>query len=159
MSRTRITVKDKGLKKLIKRIERKNREPIRVKVGVMSDDSAGVEKWTGNISMVELAVIHEFGAGKVPERSFIRSTFQDPMVLSEFNTLTASLSSKIIFGMPVGAALNVLGRWGVAKVKFRIEDRQIKQDLAASTIARKGHDTALIDTGRLLKSVVHKVVK
>lgn len=119
------------------------------------------------ISNVELGVVHEFGTqdGKIPERSFLRSTFdeQRPALLE--------LIRKLVRGIYEGKittqkALGVIGVKFAADVKKKVtEGEQIPPPNAPATLARKaakGEAAAaprtLIDTGRLINSVTHQVV-
>jgi hypothetical protein len=69
----KIIDKDLGWKELFKRAE--EIENGRVRVGVLSDAMVEGEDFT----LAELAAVHEYGTedGRIPERSFLRSTFDD----------------------------------------------------------------------------------
>lgn len=148
-----IEVNDSVLRKLIKRI---TGSPSRVQVGVLSGKGAE-QKVDGKLTMAGLAAIHEFGTKDIPERSFIRSSFNPPSADQE--KLQKVLAKKIYTGMRVSNALDLLGVWGAAHVQERISKREIKQELSPRTVAKKKSETALIDTGRLRQSISHKVVK
>lgn len=125
-----------------------------VKVGVLA--SAGAHD--GDISMVELAAIHEFGspAAGIPERSFIRSTFRNNReLLAKFllRTAKAVLSDKL----SVEDALGQLGLWAVSQIKRTITAHDIPPPLKASTVARKGSTKPLVDTGQLVNSISWEV--
>lgn len=115
-------------------------------------------------TMVELAAMHEFGAG-VPERSFLRSTFD--LHVGEYKTilkreLKRDIELAITQKRPVLRAADSRGMKRVAlkmegDVKKRIGTRQIPPPNAPSTIAQKGSDTPLIDTGKLRQSITSAV--
>jgi len=154
-----VVINDRVLRKLMRKLERMGVDG--VKVGVLASNATAPVEGAG-ITMIELAAIHELGSPRanIPARSFIRSTFQDATVKRDQAKLTSKLVGKIIKGtMAPHAALDVLGSWGVSRVRWRIKTKQIKQQLEASTIARKGSETALIDTGGLLNSITHVVAK
>lgn len=132
-------------------------EGAHVKVGVMSSSGRTADN---TMSMVELAAIHELGSPKarIPERSFIRSTFEKNKI--ETGRVTAKLAKQFVEGkMSLAKALGVLGAWGVAQVKNTIaRGPHLTPPLKPATIARKGSDRPLVDTGRLLGSIQHEVV-
>ena len=132
----------------------------RVHVGVLAT-GAGAQRVEGSdISVVELAAIHEFGspAAGIPERSFIRSTLQ----VHEREALrhkTAELCRAVILGaMSVDQALNLLGVWATAAIRRSITTGKITPPLKQATIDRKGSSRPLVDTGQLINSITHEVV-
>jgi len=135
-----------------------------VKVGVLSTKGGNEQAESGNISMIELAAIHEFGspAAGIPQRSFIRSTFKVHKT-KELEAFTRRLALEIINkDTPIEAALGKLGIWAVAQVKNTIKGKQTlgPEDQAnkPSTIAKKGSSTPLVDTGRLINAIASEVV-
>lgn len=148
------TVDDEAFKKLISKLEQASIK--RVKIGVFS----GTGEREGGITGVELAAIHEFGspAAGIPQRSFIRSTFENNK--PDVARITGQLASKIIKGANVAQAYAVLGTWATAQVKNTIVSgggHASWKPLAAETIARKGSSSPLIDTGRLLSSITWEI--
>lgn len=147
-----------------------------------ASDGAG-----GDLSVVDLAVVHEFGATiqhpgtpngfgrgvpipphtiEIPERSFIRSAFD--AARAKYEALAATLAGLIIDGKTdAKAALEIMGQQAASDVRERIRS-DIPPPLAASTMRRKmkktragGSDAnpvALIDTGQLAQSISHQVV-
>jgi hypothetical protein len=113
---------------------------------------------SSTITMVELAAIHEFGspAANIPERSFLRRTFaaRNP----ELQVLMGRLAKGIIAGKigPEQAA-HLLGQWSVAQVRKTITSEHIPPPLQPATIARKGSDRPLVDTGRLLGAINYEI--
>ena len=133
-----------------------------VKVGVLA--GAGGEDMHGDITMIELAAIHEFGspAAGIPERSFVRSTFERKEVSDAMAQLCGKLANAIITDkMAPAQALGLLGQWGTAEIRRTIAERLTvgpdPQENAASTIARKGSTTPLVDTGRLVNAITSSV--
>lgn len=128
-----------------------------VKVGVLASKGGAARR--GKISMAELAAIHEFGspAAGVPERSFIRRTFAAKE--QQLATFSARLAAAIIGGqMSVNRALDLLGAWGASEVKKTItEGEGVPPPNAPTTIAKKGSDRPLVDTGRLLGAIQWEV--
>lgn len=111
-----------------------------------------------DISLVELAAIHEFGspAARIPERSFIRRTFDAKHV--EIRALATKLAAKIVDGkMSVDKALTVLGQFCAAEVKKTITRDRIPPPLKPATVEAKGSDRPLVDSGRLLGAITYEV--
>jgi hypothetical protein len=126
-----------------------------VKVGILA--GAGDDD---EFSLVELATIHEFGNGHVPERSFLRSTFRRE------RAALVKLCARLVKGvmndtLTAERAFGLLGEWGVAQVQRTIRKRLTEgpedQRNAPATIAKKGSDTPLVDLGILAASITHKV--
>lgn len=128
-----------------------------VRVGVLASEG-GRENHDG-ITMVELAAIHEFGspAAGIPQRSFIRETFEQASTRDAQKKLLDKLAGAMLKNkIEPDAALALLGTWAVNEIKQRIRSG-IPPKNAASTIAKKGSSTPLVDTGRLINAVTHKV--
>lgn len=106
----------------------------------------------------ELAAIHEFGTedGRVPERSFLRSTMKAQR-RPWLDFLAARMKRVVAGKLPALAALEQLGLKAAGDVKAAIV-AGIDPSNAPSTVAAKGSDTPLIDTGRLKESIMHEVV-
>lgn len=130
-----------------------------VKVGVLAD-KGGDQTTDGGITLVELAAIHEYGspAANIPERSFIRRTF-DAEKARELAAMQGKLVGAIVEGkMSVPRALELLGQWAAAAVKKTITSGpHIPPPLKPATVAAKGSDRPLVDTGQLVNSITYKV--
>lgn len=148
-----VIVKDANWRRILKNI--KSIDGAHVKVGVLADNANA----TGDFDMVALAATHEFGspAAGVPERSFIRSTFRGPP--EWLKAITPKLAKAALEGrLEVGQALNLLGSVAASKVRATItEGDGVPPPNAPSTIAKKGSDRPLVDTGRMLNAVTWKV--
>lgn len=124
-----------------------------VRVGVLSSD---------NGDLAAYAAANEFGArikrgeGEIviPERSYLRSTLDKPS--------TAKRILKAMLGLtkPGESARDQMDRAGVVLVG-EVQEQIRRGDYAPnapSTVAKKGSDRPLIDTGRLIQSISHEVV-
>lgn len=142
--------------KQIRKNLRTTGEP-RVKIGVFQ--SSGSEP--DGISIVELAAIHEFGspAANIPERSFLRATFDGKK--AELQKVTATLAKKIMTGkITISHALDVLGQWGVSAIKRRItEGAGIPPPNAPATLKAKDSTRTLVDSSHLLNSITYVKVE
>lgn len=154
---------DGAWKKLRKKVIEIAARDAHVKVGVLAEKGADNEHGDDGITMVELAAIHEFGspAAGIPERSFIRATFAANT--DGLEKITGRLAKAVLAErMSVAQALGLLGTWGVAEIKKFIATQQVRPRLDESeagqrTIARKGSSVTLVDTGRLINAIQHKV--
>lgn len=139
-----VEVKDGVWKAIIKRLAK---VPT-VKVGVFG----GADK----------AAAHEYGSETVPERSFIRLTFQRDR--HNLKTMVAKLSGAMIRGMDPNTALELLGQWGVAAIRRTITEGPLAEwpplnpDYEAKKLAA-GKTTMLVDTGEMINSVTYKLDK
>lgn len=151
----------------------------RVKVGILTDSAhkaAESEKGKAEISMLELAAIHEFGSPEagIPERSFLRATINGKR--QQVNAAIEDLVGKEVGALletPGGpteaqadaAAKRALGKLGlklVAMIRATIRNRETvgpeDQANAPSTIAKKGSTLPLVDTGQLINALDWAVV-
>lgn len=155
---------DKGWKKLLA-IARAP-APV-VAIGIQGEDAGKVADENGEITMVVLGGVHEFGRedGTIPSRSYIRSTVDNRKV--EYAQLQKRLAGLVISGkLDVKRALGLLGE----KVKSDIQgamERGLEPPLAPSTIKGRIQGKAdakgrrvfkpLIDTGQLKNSITYQV--
>lgn len=133
-----------------------------VKVGVLGDSEH--ERQEGEaVTNVDLALIHEFGAPSagIPERSFIRSTFEKKK--SELATQAKGLVRSIYEGHETpGKALGKLGAKLAADIKKAVvagiapptsPETTARKEAKTYKGAAKGSPVPLIDTGQLLSSI------
>jgi hypothetical protein len=156
-SRKKTRLDDRVFKRLRAKVE--GIGDARVKVGVLASKGGGAVHDDSGITMVELAAIHEFGspAANIPERSFIRRTF------AEKNTELVQLQARVARALiaekvSVTQALNVLGAWAAGEIKKTVTaGPHIPPPLKPETVARKGSDRPLVDTGRLVDAITWEV--
>lgn len=161
--KNKVTVKKEGWKKLLQRVKRVG--DAKVAIGVLAD-RGGEEIHTGkgNITLLELAAIHEFGspAAHVPERSFIRGAFDDPEYRDELRAAEKQAAKLYINGKPLEACLELIGMAAVAVIRRRIT-AHIPPPLKPETIKRKTRkdgktgDVPLVDTGQLINAISYEV--
>lgn len=159
MARVRINIRDtNNILRLQQALNELNR--YKLKVGVFGEDDSG-----GQASYVMIASVHEFGAiidnGKgiitIPERSFIRSTFDEKQG-EWLSFLRQQIKLVCDFRVEPRVALERLGAKMVADIQKKIRNLQSPPN-APSTIAAKGSSNPLIDTGGLRQRIAYKVVR
>lgn len=131
-----------------------------VKVGIFGNKTARTGK-SKTKTNAELGALHEFGSFSlgIPARSFLRWPlfFRQRFIIKE----ASAGATKLMFN---GQWILVLKRLGIAC------ERAVLQAFASrgfgswapnapSTIARKGSDAPLIDTGQLRRAIASKVEK
>jgi hypothetical protein len=118
---------------------------VAARVGVRGEDGE---------DLVTIAAANEFGTATIPERSFLRSTVDEGR--AKYAKLLRQAVERMVDGVPVPLAMGVVGETLVGDVQKKIRNR-IPPPNAPSTIARKGSDVPLIDTGRLRQSIDYEI--
>lgn len=124
----------------------------KVKVGVFN----GVGGGTGELATI--AAHHEYGAPRanIPQRSYIMSTVRERK--AELNAIMArAVKLMIQRKITERQALELVGAWLANAIKGRIVSGPFAP-LKPATIARKGSDKPLIDTGQLKNAVTFIIV-
>lgn len=125
-----------------------------LKVGILAKGEDAKKEASEGLTVADVATFHEFGLG-VPQRSFIRGWYDD--FLDRNKADFRALFRQVVYGKIDRATMwQRLGLKWVADIQRRIV-AGIAPGLAASTIARKGSSTPLIDTGQLKSSVTFEV--
>lgn len=144
-----------GVDRLERNVRRAMKGPTRVKVGL----PAGTSSYPDGTSVFEVGAVHEFGSqdGRIPERSFIRSTLEKKR--SELDAMAGKIGKKVERdGGTLEEGLNLMGSVLAAAIQETIADG-VPPPNAPSTIRRKGSSKPLIDTGHLRQSITWQVVK
>lgn len=145
---------DLGFKKVMAQTALLSKAQVLVGVQEGSRTVAGYSKGRmvkGGINIAQYAAENEFGTKYIPERSFIRSTFDDNL---------ASLESFVVrqVGLVVDGSIgpiDMLKRIGLVmetNIKNTIR-RIVSPPNSPRTIARKGSSKPLIDTGAMINSI------
>jgi hypothetical protein len=111
---------------------------------------------SGDTTIADIATFNEFGTSRIPERSFIRSWFDDKKAenadLLE-RAMRAVASGKVA---NLDMALDQVGAKFAGDIQRGIRDG-IPPENDEKTIERKGSSTPLIDKGALFQSITWKV--
>jgi hypothetical protein len=163
--KVKTTERDHGWRALMKLLKDMGHEQTRVVVGVTGTKAAAIHpRSKGQLTVVDVAIQNEFGSagGKIPERSFIRST-TDANVTKYKNGIRRAFRDMLEAAIAHGEVdpkkakgLERLGLQVTGDIKRAISGG-IPPPNAPATIARKGSDTPLIDTDRLRQSISHEV--
>jgi len=141
--------KDLGLKRFKRELEKaRNAE---VLIGVHAGDKNG----EGQL-IAEYAAHNEFGTKHIPERSFMRTTF-DEQQKKLSNTIAMQYSMVKTGSTTIYRALNLIGLKHSDDIKNKINSN-IPPVNSPATIKRKKSSKTLVDTGSLRNSI-HHVVK
>ena len=151
---SRVEDKDLGLNRIIRTLN-KDLDGVVVKVGVQAKDKAVRRGKGGSIRNTDqplavIAAIHEFGLGDMPQRSFLRSAYDEnrPMI----DKMIQRVANGAVFGLGTNAALNQLGNVVQGMVQRKIVDGPFVPNSPATT-KRKKSSKPLIDTGHLRQSI------
>ena len=173
----RVTVKDAGAAELLKRV-RELSGGRRVRVGILADKPKDAVKGSASKkarirakvaaksgatkTLLEIAIIHEFGGGHVPARSFIRATMDERR--DDIAKLQVAVARQVLAGaLTAEQGLAQIGAKVASWVQARIV-AGIAPPLAASTLRQKrrlsgkGKETPLVLTGQLKSSITFAVV-
>jgi phage gpG-like protein len=151
---------DRAWRKILKTIGKMVSSDPHVRVGVLADKGGSAGHGDGGMTVLQVATIHEFGApaAGIPERSFIRSTATNKE--PEAAKMAERLAKAVVEGrMKPEKALDIYGTWFAAEVKKTITEQDIPPPLQPETIERKGSSKPLVDSGQLVQSITHEVVK
>lgn len=110
------------------------------------------------ITNVQLGLVHEFGTDHVPERSWIRSTFEEKR--AEYVELLKKLLVPVYEGKwGITRALGIVGARMASDQKKAVKTGAgIPPPNAPSTIEAKGSSRPLVDTSAMINSVTWEVV-
>lgn len=121
--------------------------------------TAGKHKETG-ADLVDIAHWNEYGTSRIPKRPFMRIAASRNE--KNWGILAEDAAEKVIDGMGVEQAVDLLGNQMVGDIKEVIGDKKLLRPNAPSTIRMKTvrgkvGDAPLIDTGQLRQSISFEV--
>lgn len=126
-----------------------------VRIGVFADKKAS--RTEGELPNAVVAAFHEFGTKDLRKRPFLRPSIKQQQ--REIFVLAEKLAGLMYDGrMGAKRALDILGLKVSTGVKNYIREGKVRPKLKKSTIAAKGSDVPLLDTGQLINSITWKVV-
>lgn len=137
------TDNDLGLKQFMRELEKAKR--VVVEIGIHTDAKNEGE------SVAQYGAYNEFGTGNIPERSFMRSTFDEntQKISQDLNNRYNQVKSG---QLTVYTALKLVGERHVGQIQLKIGSN-ISPANSPATIKRKGSSKTLIDTGIMRNSI------
>lgn len=147
MSKSRVKVVDMGLARRLAELQRLGAAG--VEVGIPQD--AGSED---GASLADIGAYMEYGTQDIPARPWLTQGVAQArpgrlLLIAARDVATGKRDAYV--------ALERLGLEVVGVIQERMT--QIQPPLKPATIAAKGSDKPLVDTGRLRQSVAHRVLK
>jgi len=158
MSGSRVEFRDLGWRDILSRVKTATSSSVRV--GIQEPEAAKIHPGREDITILEVGMINEFGseAADVPERSFLRSTMREKE--GEIVELEAEAAYKVVMEqVPAHIALDRVGKITAEFVQRKILDDRVPPPNAPATIAKKGFDHPLVESGVLAESITHRVVR
>jgi len=127
-----------------------------VAVGITSDNATTAIYGSGK-TVLEIGSIHEFGAGNLPRRSFIKNS--NELKSSEIKEKIEQVLLNISEGSDVDGELSFLGIFvqNIYKDAFISKGFGTWPDISQLTKDNKRSSQVLIDTGTLRRSINHEV--
>lgn len=125
-----------------------------VTVGIHPDNDPRIG---GGLTNTQIAVIHEFGDGHNPERSFLRKTLarRAPARL-EINTIFRAGVKAVLRGDSTADAVNNEVGKMMADAVRRTIDAGVKPANRPSTVKRKGHGLTLRETWQMYNAIDYR---
>lgn len=155
----KLKVRLKGGRKLdreIKKLSHLSKQPQEVKVGL----PAGSMNYPDGTNLIMVGAVNEFGTadGRIPERSFLRSTvINKRQVFRQF--WRSDKARELLVGQEdARILLDFLGQLAQAEVQKAIVEISEPPN-AQATIGHKGSSNPLVDTGLLRQSIRYEVDK
>jgi hypothetical protein len=106
-----------------------------------------------DVTVLEVAVTHEFGTEDIPARPFLRETISREAKKIE-ERIAKELKQVAMGKQGWRKAYNRIGAFAASKIKNTIRrSKSWAEPLQQKTIDRKGSSTPLIDSSQLLQSV------
>lgn len=116
-----------------------------IKVGVYSNEP----------EIIIRANVNEYGSEIIPERSFIRGTFDEE--INKMNIMAQRAVDNVINGADADDQIEDIAEYLVRAVKEKIQN--IGPPNAPETVEIKQGNDPLVDTGDLLDSIDYEVVR
>jgi hypothetical protein len=139
---------------LLKRLDKLN--SMEVEVGFFEEDRYGPENH--NLPVATVAAYNEFGTSHNPQRPFMSDTFSENMSqLYMAKGMKAVFLDVIKSGTATARLLKALGHMSAELMQVSIQQYAAAGGNSAATIKRKGRDSPLIDTAKMIESVKFQV--
>ena len=141
--------KDLGWKNIRANFNKMNGRTI--KAGVLE----GAGSYAKGQTIAEVATYNEYGTRRIPSRPFLAIATDEHKGWNA--EVKVSISNALTPKGSVSDSLNKIGKQMKTDIKNVIGDKGKLARNAPATIARKGHDLPLIDTGKLKDTIDYEV--
>lgn len=147
----RIRDTDRGFERLMRQLRGQMIQ--RLAVGILANSGKRKHR-DSDLSVFAIAMVHEYGSGSIPERSFIRAWADENHAknLERIRRVTQAVYTR---RGGEERMLRAMGREMVAEIRERMA-RGIDPPLAESTVERKGSSVPLVG-GQLEKAIRSEV--
>lgn len=154
MAKVKVKVTKDNTKKFLKQLG--DLVEIHAVVGVLQGEAN--DDHGGGTSVLDVALFNEYGTEDIPARSFLRDTYElrEKKIGKTVRSLILKEAKGNINKSRMISAMKKAGAYVLAEVLKRISTR-IPPPNDPATIAKKGSDVPLIDTGLLRKSLTFEV--
>jgi hypothetical protein len=154
MATGKVIDRDLGYKRISRQWKKLSRSAVFVDVGIQGPKASEPKRPKSKLNNVEIATVDEFGSrdGRIPQRSFLRSTFDENQ--RKYKKLMKRAGERAVLdGVSVKAAFTIPGEAHRTDIIRKI-DAGIPPPNAESTLRRKrGGTTPLINFGQLKGSI------
>ena len=150
----KVTVDDKVWRRIIANVKKAG--TLELQVGITGSD--GEQKHpNSDLTIGEIALIHEYGSEKadVPARPFLSRAFERT-AFPMHAAMRRAASDCYMSPSSLMSSLRAMGQLAVGAVRMTIFDN-IPPALEESTVRKKGHDLALVDSGTLMEAISYKI--
>ena len=138
MARSSVVDIDHGYRAFMANMKKLEGKPS-VRIGFLEDKEARTD---GMVTNLDIAIFNEFGTRTAPERSFMRSAFDENR--EKYGKLAEKLSLAVVAGkMTESRALGLLAEICRSDVRKKLLSN-VPPPNAESTIAAKGHERTLV---------------
>lgn len=158
MARPVVVDIDLGYNAIMKEIEELSK--VSLLVGIQEGAKTQAQSKNGRkqkpgLSVAEYAAKNEFGTREIPQRSFMRTAFDEN--INKIEEVAADQYGKIIDGdIAIKQGLGIIGQVITAMIQRKIQAIVFPPN-SPRTIAIKGSSKPLIDFGQMVKSVTYAI--
>lgn len=122
-----------------------------VQVGILGNEPSP-QGDRANLALI--AAANEYGTTVIPERSWLRSSFDDKSNFEEIKKIADQIFDVDSIAKPI---LNKVGLKMVSLVQKKIKSNIPPANSTLTTMRKGGKDRTLMDTGRLSQGITHEI--
>lgn len=129
---------------------------VELAIGILGASAFYADPDSDGFTLVDIAVVNEFGTddGHIPERPAHRTTYREEE--GAMQRRMGGMLRLMLDGKRAKPIFNKLGLYYADRLKRNIMAWSLPPN-APSTVAQKGANNPLIDTGRMLNSIQHEI--